>query len=105
MRVPDYSAYYSMGIHRTGDTFLERTFTVTADHGDLTKVVITSYDEVFLSSDNTGEIVITDAANGVWKILEQEITLIPRSYEFLVTFTFTDGVERAYIYGTWTITK
>ena len=42
MRVPDYSAYYSMGIHRTGDTFLERTFTVTADHGDLTKVVITS---------------------------------------------------------------
>ena len=105
MAYPDYAAELDMGTHKYGDTYLERTFTVTASHGDLTKVEITSGSTVLLSSDVDTEIEITDAATGVWKILEQEITFPPKLYDYCITFTFADGAVRTNVYGTWNIIK
>lgn len=105
MRYPDYSAEYNLGEHRNGETFAERKFVVTNTHGDLSKVEISSYGEILLSSDISTEISITSPSTGEWKILEQKINLPPRSYEIFITFTYASGFKRSYVYGTWTITE
>ena len=51
-----------------------------------------------------GEITVTDAANGVFRIKSQVITFSAGVHKYEIKFNFADGSVKTYIKGHWTIT-
>lgn len=97
---------YSLPDHKTGDTFFGVSFALANQSGpiDLTGAAITlSTNRGRQMSSTTGEIVITNAAGGVFEIKEQVINWPANNYRYRVRIRFTTGRVRTYITGGWTI--
>ena len=110
---------YQLRDHKTGDTFESVSFTVTINSFplDLTGATLTMgvyrdnnsnlegiKGQLVLSLDTTDGLTVTDAANGLFEIDEQEISLPAGRYYYEIIFDLADGSKKTYIWGCWTIT-
>jgi hypothetical protein len=55
-------------------------------------------------STNNGHIVISDGANGVFQIPPTLITIPFGTYKYDIQVTFSNGINKTFITGTWQIT-
>ena len=103
---------YNFPDHIKGDTMQAVNFTVTVNSSalDLTGATIkmdlrTSNGNLrkrFSSVDDDG-ISITNAAGGVFSVLEQIIDVPAMTYNYDIEITLSDDTVNTYISGTWTI--
>ena len=102
-----YAQTYTMPEHESGDTFSGVEFTLTVNDvvKDLTSATITMTIAGAGTLLTGSGITITDATNGVFEIDEQVISYTPHTYDYEITFIFSDGSVKTYIEGTWKITR
>jgi hypothetical protein len=96
---------YNLKPCKSGRTFPGVAFQISVNGvaKNLTNVVVRMNIGGASFSTVTGEIVITNAAEGRFQIKRQIITLQPHSYNYDITFD--DGTDsNTYITGTWRIT-
>jgi hypothetical protein len=89
---------------KSGRTFPGRAFRVRVNGvaKNLNGVTINMNIGGTTFSNTTGEIVVTDAAEGRFQIKKQKITLAPYNYSYDITFD--DGTDfNTYIEGSWRI--
>ena len=89
------------------DTWAGQEFTLYVNGvvKDLTSAtIVLTLDTGDTLSTTNGDITITDATNGVFRIGEQTISFDAGVHKYEIKFTFSDGDIKTYIKGTWTIT-
>jgi len=100
--------------HKSGDTWEGAQFTVTKNGAalDLTSATIksefrvkTKTGAVKLTLTEVSGITITDAANGVFKLDKQIITLPADTYHYDIEITLSNGDKKSYVEGTWEIVQ
>ena len=97
---------YNLPNHISGDTFLGVSFALANQNGpiNLTNAVITlTTNRGITISTTTGELVITNAAGGIFEIKEQIISFPKANYEYTIGVAFASGRKRTYIRGNWQI--
>jgi hypothetical protein len=98
---------YTFPDHPTGTTFNGVAFQLLINSvaKSLSGAVITMRIGNTIFSTDTGELVITDAANGRFQLARQIINLPVRNYPYRFTFLFSNGDIKEYLTGTWKITE
>lgn len=97
---------YTIPNHISGDTFFGVSFAIANQNGaiDLTGAIITLTTNRGVSlSTTTGELVITNAAGGIFEIKEQIISFPKANYDYTISIAFPSGRKRTYIRGNWQI--
>ena len=102
-----YARIFTLPPAEKDDTWVGQEFVLYVNDAvkDLTSATI----ELTLDSGDTltttdGDITITDASNGEFKIDSQVITFSAGVHKYEIKFTFSDGEVKTYIKGHWTIT-
>jgi hypothetical protein len=105
---------YNFPDHIKGDTMQAVNFTVTVNASPLNLTGATIKMDLrtsngnlrkrFSSVDDDG-ISITNAAGGVFSVIEQIIDVPAMTYKYDIEITLADDSVRTYIAGTWTITQ
>jgi len=97
---------YNLPDHISGDTFFGVSFALSNQDGpiNLTNAVITlNTDRNVTMSTTAGQLVITNAAGGVFEIKEQVINIPRAVYDYTIRVAFPGGRVRTYIRGNWQI--
>ena len=108
---------YNFPNHIKGDTMQEVVFTITVNDNplDLTGAEINmdmrlstdirTLAKRFTSTGGDPTIEITNAAGGIFKVIEQIVDVPAGTYNYDIEITLADETVKTYIAGTWIITQ
>ena len=97
---------YNFPNHQSGDTFLGVNFALLngTDPMNLAGAKIEfAFVKARKLSTLTGEVEITNAAGGLFRVKSQIIAWQPRTYQYEMKITFANGTVRTYLSGSWLI--
>ena len=98
---------YNFPNHQSGDTFLGVNFALSNLENEPISLAGAKIEFAFVKSRKlstiTGEVEITNAAGGLFRIKEQIINWQPRTYQYEMKITFASGRVRTYMSGSWLI--
>jgi hypothetical protein len=98
---------YNFPNHQSGDTFLGVNFALLDGDNQPINIQGAKIEFAFVKarklSTLTGEVEITNAAGGLFRVKSQIIAWQPRTYQYEMKITFSSGTVRTYLSGSWLI--